>query len=465
MTISYLQGIPTGQALGLQTIPPPPAFTLSGIVSGQALGTQVVFIGLGGIASSEAFGSLRVDPSLLMSGIASSAAFGDISVARPFELGSIASLEVLGAHSVELELEPSGVGTSEAFGTMTLTTSAALFGIGTGQTLGLQTLLFDQPVSLSGYGITSLEGVSNLWVGANEGHIVGPESSRVGPTSGGHIVTILAPGLDMNNRSDSFSDGVFNGALWSASVTGSGRLVEHAGFPTGTLQLSTGEALGSSAIMRSVDPQERSDASVDLRFSLVDLRNGVSTVSAWLGVYISTSTFFRASVEFSKSAPVLRFTLSANGTQRIDAMPLTRMSSIVRLRVLRSAERVFVYMNDALVYTRTWTTGLGYIEIGSANDATSISAITTLITRFVRNPVILFGTEPMKEILSKTRGRITGRTPPQTQAGEVLVHVDMTGAEYDLEETYEYQNTVDFRDVGQAGSYRLVVTSDSTVRN
>ena len=106
--------------------------------------TQVITIGLTGIASAEAFGTpdvrVEIDPSGIASaetfgtpqitvnptGIATAEAFGSPSLEVNLSPTGIASVEAFGTADIKLEIDPSGVASAETFGTPAVSTTVTL---------------------------------------------------------------------------------------------------------------------------------------------------------------------------------------------------------------------------------------------------------------------------------------------------------------------------------------------------
>lgn len=266
----------------------------------------------------------------------------------------------------------------------------------------------------------------------------------------------------MASVEDTFASAL-NLALWTPVTTGSGRVTVIPGFPRGTLQLSTGLCAGATAFVRSNVLTDRSDTQVDLALT-PRFKTGVAVASASLGLYVGSTTYFRASVEVSRELSLLRVRGVENGTEHTNVLiPLVSIAAL-RLRVLRNKETIYVILNDAVVFQTTWTSTEAAIELGVTGDALGHASMTAAVTKYVRNPVILFGGEPMKDVTLKTQGRLDGLTPPHVK-GVVSIHVETAASEFDLDETYEYQPVIDYRRVGVAGSSELVVTTDVTVKN
>lgn len=184
----------------------------NGIASSEAFGTARIdhVVESTGIATSESFGSARVDENITGQPIASGEVFGtlraDITIEAP---AGIASAEALGAASVFPTIDPSAIASAEAFGSHALTTG---------------------PVDVTASGIASTEAFG----GARLDLVINSSSIATQETFGAARIDLtLAPG-----------------ALASAEAFGTARVDENVTAPS----IASTEAFGGARVDETVQP-------------------------------------------------------------------------------------------------------------------------------------------------------------------------------------------------------------------
>lgn len=298
--------------------------------------------------------------------------------------------------------------------------------------------------------------------------VVGGADAAQGPVTGGGDIALVGLSLDESEVEDRFTNSVINPILWASSVlTGSGSIRSLPHVSRGVLQLSTGLGTSSSAYLRSAMSYALFDVETNVRLSGIQLRSGDAQAVYSLGAYVSSSTHLRAGLESTKAGSQLHIAAVQNNITLQDVTIPTRGVASLRLRLQRVREAFFVYLNDALVLTSTWIPDAALIEMGVTGTARA--SMTAAITKYVRNPVILFGTEPMTRIQKKTPDRLDGLVPAQLRPGYQTIHVHTDTAteslEYDMPTPYLYLPTVDFRRVGLSGPVVFTDISDTAVRS
>lgn len=122
-----------------------------------------------GIASSEAFGTAKVNFLIAGQGIASGEAFGDLIISTPFPQAitaeGIASGETFGTLTTRLYLSPSGIASGEAFGTLRTAALIGPTGIPSAEAWGVTNLGVEQFLSISGIASSEAFGTAGLQLG------------------------------------------------------------------------------------------------------------------------------------------------------------------------------------------------------------------------------------------------------------------------------------------------------------
>ena len=266
----------------------------------------------------------------------------------------------------------------------------------------------------------------------------------VGDTSGTEntLVSVSGEDLDLLAVSDDFTNGIDAGK-WDEIVESSGTLTPL----IAGLQLSTGIDAASSAILREDDAYENVDAEVELSLVYTD---GVG--SAWLGLTHSTGN--------------LRASLHSNGTFSVTSshgLTYSRPSrdvSKVRLRLLKYGSTVYVFVGDLLLLTTPWLSAAVKVEISVENNPDQDSYFIAQAAYYKRRPLIIFDTSPALTMTYQSANRVEV-TAPNHPSGEVSLSVitDLTTIEVD--NTFTYENSIDFRNVNS----KLRVVSDVQLRN
>ena len=473
-------GITSGQAFGSDSVTN--EIDTHGISSSEAFGTPSVVIlntvQPAGISSSESFGPDVVHNEIDATGISSGEAFGSASVQLKIQPTGVPSFELFGSDAVTNEVDPFGIPSSEAFGIVSIPTIRP-FGIPSDEAFGdtnveLEVLplgiisreafgLPDMggPKTIFPHGISSLELFGQPVIQGKFGRITPTE----GPTSGAQKVSVLSPGIEMANSEDRFTSPTLRSDLWTFTSSGSGSLTILPSQPRGILQLSTGMTPSSTSYIRFATPAQKFDIGVDVNLPVIGLRTGSGLVSFSVGAYISSSTLFRASIEITRNSEVLHVLSIENGQTKVDvSLPIQRVQAF-NLRLLRVQEQVYVFLSGSLISVFPWTNLSASGEIGVLNDSSGTSNLIAAIAKYTRNPVIMFDTEVMKEVLFKSQGRLDGLTPPVKLPETVEILVATDTSEFPLDNTYAYFEPINYRRVGVAGTTTLVSISDPKVRN
>lgn len=449
-----LTGIASEEAFGTAIIAGP--IILTGIASEEAFGTAQLNLSivLSGIATEEAFGTASINQVVSLVGIASEEAFGTAIVAGPITLDGIASAEAFGTAQLNLSVVLSGIATAEAFGTAALANVISLVGIASTEAFGALSLGYDQAISLTG--IPTSEAVPTPLVQLFGGVFL---NDAFGPTTGGKLVSITAPGVTMSNVQDDFQDGVIDLVLWTPVVTGTAYAIESAG----TLRLNTSLGASSSYVLRSVDTWSDVDASVDCS-ARVNARTGTDASSFWLGLYASATTYARLSVEMKRWEKTIILTGVSAGYDVLSVELPAASATQMGLRLLRYNGNLHVYVNGVKIGVFPWSNEAAYVEMGVENDSNGATSLVASMSNYLRRPIIVFDDVPMETVLRFSEGRVDGYSPAHRLAGVVPVHVGTDIGSFDLNDTYEYQPAIDYKQVGTNGTDTLTVLSDTIVR-
>ena len=162
-------GIASGEAFG--TLRNDFGLIGQGIATGEAFGSPQANLGLSaqGVASLEAFGTAIIQPgpvTVSPGGIASGEAFGAAQLNQDIAASGIGSDETFGAGQINLQLEPSGISSGENFGSPQLDYILTISGIASAETFGAHTItLLSGPQTIDPAGIASLESFGVLLIG------------------------------------------------------------------------------------------------------------------------------------------------------------------------------------------------------------------------------------------------------------------------------------------------------------
>lgn len=447
-----------------------PTIVGTGIPSQQTFGAGILagsIVGIG-IPTAEAFGVGIVAGSIVGVGIASSETFGTGVFAGPLIGVGIASEETSGSGSMLYPLTGVSITSNEAFGIGSF--SFKLLGQGIASTASFGAGALGGPQTIFGVGIPSAEVISNgVFSSESTNTLIG----STGTSAGGTFITILSPGIEMDEAQDTFGDGIVDPGLWSQITVGSGYIVEIPDRPDDTdamggLQLSSGRGVGGQAVLRGITTHGRFDAEATFHFGLSEVARGSpGSISTWLGAYVSGITYLRAYVEVTRATRKLRVTGIDGGIILFDSYVILDsriVNAAPTLRLLRAKDLVLIFMNGALVFERRWTSQSSSVEFGVMNDTIAGSIMTMSVSNYIRRPVIMFGDVPMTQFRFIGKGRVDGIVPAGDAVGLVTLHIEDFNREYDLNESFIYTPAVEFRAVGTGVNGSLVVVSDEAIR-
>lgn len=288
-------------------------------------------------------------------------------------------------------------------------------------------------------------------------------SPPVGPTTGGTEITILGTGLSLAPCEGVLT--VIDPLFWTLINTGSGHITA---LPTAEYELDTGLTVNSRAGLRTTDSATAIDVRATFRTRLSDLRIAPSTGLGTLALIVSTTpgseTDFRLELERVPAGRRLRMRVRQNG--QITADQFLSLGVItdggVVLRILRTASRVLIFVNGAVVIDATWVATSAVTEISVANHASIVSRAVVRMRDHRRNPVVIFEAEPMRDFSFLSNTRIIGPSPPHKIPGVVDVTVTTcSGTDILLDVfTYVLPDLLYLRDATR----RMTQIVDSTVR-
>lgn len=232
-----------------------------------------------------------------------------------------------------------------------------------------------------------------------------------GPLEGGTQVRIVSAAiLDMSACTPDWTDGVLDAGFWTLINTGTGSVAE---VPLlGELRLDTGTTAGSVAGVRTSATED----DIDIEVSGVAIENtapaGATSCVFELALIESADTSFRLIAEQSRGVSSVRAIVTVNGGVTFNQI-ISERTSGATLRLQRFGSRVFAFVAGQVRMDATWQPGTAQIELRAASDATFGGRIVSRIRNWTRRPVILFGSEPLRDIIVRRASLIEGSTPPQ----------------------------------------------------
>lgn len=255
-----------------------------------------------------------------------------------------------------------------------------------------------------------------------------------GPLEGGTEVRVVSSALDMAACSDDFADGSLS-AIWTDTSSGTGYVLERS--DDAVVELSTGTTAGSSAGLETVETPNNVDVSVTIGVLAATIPFATSLVvlgelSLIVDPTPSTETDLRVRVEATGGGRVARIIARVNGQTTTNQFSIigtvglgtdVAQGAVSNFRLIRVGSRVRVYVNETLLADLNWVPTVGSIQFQVLNDATDASSVLARARSYVRNPVVVFGSEPMTTITSVGGTRLVGLTPevPSAQCRDPLV--------------------------------------------
>lgn len=260
-----------------------------------------------------------------------------------------------------------------------------------------------------------------------------PES---GATPGGDEIVFRGSALDMSACTPALN-----------TLTGWTSLTQNSGAPSAAatgIYLSTGNTPGSFAGIRSPTVGSNIDVSVQLQTERVTASSGVL---AELALYVSSDTRFVVQV---RSDQTLQLTTTLAG-QTTTNQTIGGAARNPQIRLLRFSNNVLVFAGGEVAALCSWTDALAHTEVITRNAGTSPGTIDTLLTRYVRRPVITFAGEPVTTLRQVSSVVAVGGLPTAQGLLPKLVDVGVTGCQpgEDLAPVqFQYTNPFTFQ-VGQ----------------
>lgn len=233
----------------------------------------------------------------------------------------------------------------------------------------------------------------------------------------GDLVSIEGAGFQV--AGDDFADGVL-APLWSAVVTGSATVTE-----ASAVKLDTGSTAGSRAELRSAATRGDLDVQFDLSVVYSSVRAAAVYVLGGLELRVSSSFNVTLSVEIDATgATALWLRTKVSGVLATSlALPLPDVGNRFSLRLLRASSHVYGFLGGLLVLDAPWVTDAATHAAYASNDAAAGGRLITMLSNFVRQPVVLFGTTAMTDIRYVSSSRIDGLVPSARAPGVVDVTV------------------------------------------
>ena len=459
-----------GSAAAASTITP------ASIPTHTSFGTLVVKNGQAilpaSITTHSSFGALTTRASLHMTAVSSTASIGAVTVRagaviRPASMTTHASF---GAMHTRASLYPTAIASSAQTGTLSVRKIIGPTSIPTHVSFGVPQLdvVIYPPAILSNVSIQKFSVPSFAPL-----HIISDTTggTATGPLSGGNRVAMVGGLLNMALGNDDFGSGTLR-SLWVNAATGSGSTTPD---PTNhQLVLDTGVTSGSRAgVFSSADPGDAlTDLDVAATFTvqqgLVGQFGPIEAAALVLFVGSDDSGMslrLMVRVRHTPAPDARRVTevlLVAQGgpqfaqglaSELLARTPLDESLSYgpVRLRLLRTDGRVQAYVNGEQVADVVWSDvpvrfGLVVANASTVGAGSLSSRVTTSVSGFLRQPVVVFGTHPAPD-LSGTGpngvavGLVLVSVPPAEQPGAVDVSVTGLQNTETLTDGYIYQTT------------------------
>lgn len=245
-----------------------------------------------------------------------------------------------------------------------------------------------------------------------------------GPLPGGTQVVLISDAMTMASCTPDLTDAVLDPGFWTATVSGSGAVVE---LPSASaISLSTGSASGSTAGVRTQAAEQRLDIEVQLQ-SVV--RTPGST-AGFLRLHIDALNQFTMSI----IDDTVRIQATVGGaTVQDTTVVLPKTSAQMQLRFVRTAGRVIGFVGPDRIIDADWILGNAHIEVGVANTGTG--GVVSRLTRYVRRPVVLFGLEPAVSVLDERIAVVPAASAP----GLVDINIiGCTGTNANIPNGFEY---------------------------
>jgi len=181
---------------------------------------------------------------------------------------------------------------------------------------------------------------------------------------------------------------------------------------------------GDVARLRTDD--QVADVDVDVSGQLQELRvpfDAPVTVLE-LALRVNADTALRVRAEADR----VQLVVTQNGVTFTD-VPIAPSSGSPSIRLLRYGSFVVVFLGGTAATLVEWTDALSNIEVSVRNAAGVTSSTRTLLTRYVRRPVILFDGSPVIQLRQPSTNIAVGSSPPAKDGTPGPVDIQVTGCD------------------------------------
>ena len=236
-----------------------------------------------------------------------------------------------------------------------------------------------------------------------------------GTTRGGDELILFGSGLDMSNCTPTYVNGTLNAGFWTDLSTNSGSVVENA--TAEAFQLSTGFTPNSVAGIRSTGVAGNLDIEI-LASSLT--ADSIIQSAAELALYVSAGTDFRLTALNGR----IKLTVRENGMTNFDQVIATT-GGRPQLRLLRVDNIVYVILGGKLITQASWVSTNCQIEIQTRNNTLRASQSVLRVSQYTRRPVVVFGDNPITDMIVINQDQAVATTPAKKIPG--VVDIKLTG--------------------------------------
>lgn len=233
-----------------------------------------------------------------------------------------------------------------------------------------------------------------------------------GPFTGGTEVTLAGSALDMRSCTPRFNaiDPGFWNTTGSVAPTSSG------------YALVAGPAAGSIARLRTVDQAGDIDIEVSARLQELVLPFILPVTVMELALRANANTALRLRVSLNQTQLVV----TQNG-QTFTDLTVGESARSPSIRLLRYGHFVVVFLGGTIATVVEWTDELVNVELTARNGTSVDSEVRTLVTRYLRRPVLLFDGSPMVQLRQPSPTTAVGSVPPAIDSTPGPVPVQVTG--------------------------------------
>lgn len=307
-------------------------------------------------------------------------------------------------------IEPDGINVLASLGAPTIPTIVIPASIASVVNVSAPTLA--GPISLSS--IQVIVPVSPIRISSEVTVQSNPSSAAV---DSGTQVRVFSSLIDMTNCQPDLTSGPLDNTFWQL-ITGQA-LQEFNG-----ITLQTSSLPNSTAMVQTIEQQQYIDASVQPNVIVAPSSSTAQAIIGELGLVTTSGDKFSSAINQLNNVYTVSVQATMNGQETLnETIAIGPGRGIGKLRLLRLADRVHVFLGTRPMTTAQWLLAPASVFLRVANDSTNQGGVKIRFLDYLRQPIILIGGKPMTQFVARSGIQVIGTVPESTYIGPVDITV------------------------------------------